>query len=88
MDYISAKEAAKNWVISERSVRNYCAQGRIADAILKGKTWMIPVSAVKPKRKARFDQIPQSIAGILKMEMEDGFIHLKTLGYGLMLMDI
>ena len=70
MDFVSAEEIARLWDISPRSVRNYCAQGRIADAILKGKTWMIPVSAVKPKRKARFDQIPQTIAGILKMEME------------------
>ena len=70
MEYISAEEIAKAWKISPRSVRNYCAQGRIADAVLKGKTWMIPASAVKPKRKARFDQIPQSIPGILKMEME------------------
>ena len=70
MEYASAEEIAKLWKISPRSVRNYCAQGRIADAVLKGKTWMIPVSAVKPARKARFDQIPQSISGILKMEME------------------
>ena len=70
MDCISVEEIAKLWGISPRSVRNYCAQGRIADAVLKGKTWMIPASAVKPKRKARFDQIPQTIAGILKMEME------------------
>ena len=70
MDYVSAEEVAKSWKISPRSVRNYCAHGRIADAVLKGKTWMIPASAVKPKRKARFDQIPQSVAGILKMEME------------------
>ena len=70
MEYVSVEEIAKSWGISARSVRNYCAQGRIAESILKGKTWMIPASAVKPKRKARFDQIPQSIAGILKMEME------------------
>ena len=74
MDYISAEEAARAWKISARSVRNYCAQGRIADAVLKGKTWMIPMSATKPKRKERFDQIPQSISGILKMEMES---HMK-----------
>ena len=70
MDYTSVDEIAKQWEVSPRSVRNYCAQGRIADAVLKGKTWLIPVSAVKPKRKERFDQIPQSVAGLLKMEME------------------
>lgn len=70
MEYVSVEEIAKLWGISPRSVRNYCAQGRIADAVLVGKTWMIPMAAVKPKRKPRFDQIPQSVAGILKMEME------------------
>ena len=70
MKYVSVEEMAKLWGISPRSVRNYCAQGRIADAVLQGKTWMIPAAAVKPKRKARFDQIPQSVSGILKMEME------------------
>lgn len=70
MKYVSVDEMAKAWGISPRSVRNYCAQGRIADAVLQGKTWMIPATAVKPKRKSRFDQIPQSITGILKMEME------------------
>ena len=70
MKYVSVEKMAKLWGISPRSVRNYCAQGRIADAVLVGKTWMIPMAAVKPKRKPRFDQIPQSVAGILKMEME------------------
>ena len=70
MNRISVEEIAKKWNVSARSVRNYCAQGRIADAILQGKTWLIPETAAKPMRKARFDQIPQSIAGILKMEME------------------
>ena len=36
--------------ISQRSVRNYCAQGRIAGAKLIGKTWHIPEDAQKPER--------------------------------------
>ncbi len=43
-------EVAKRWGLSERSVRNYCAQGRIEGAILSGKTWQIPMDAEKPKR--------------------------------------
>ena len=70
MDFISVKEYAERYSMSERTVRNQCAQGKILGVVLVGKTWMIPATAVKPKRKARFDQIPQSIAGILKMEME------------------
>ena len=69
-NYISVDECAKKLNISARSVRNYCAAGRIAGAKLVGKTWFVPADAVKPVRKQRFDQIPQSVAGILKMEME------------------
>ena len=42
MIYISVAEVAKKWKISERSVRNYCAEGRVAGARLSGKTWEIP----------------------------------------------
>ena len=42
MKYVSVAEIADKWGISERSVRNYCAQGRIADAKLIGKIWSIP----------------------------------------------
>ena len=44
------KEIAKKWGISERSVRNYCAEGRISGAVLEGKTWKIPADAEKPVR--------------------------------------
>lgn len=50
MVYISVAEAAKKWDLSERSVRNYCAIGKIPDAVLDGKTWQIPEDADKPKR--------------------------------------
>lgn len=50
MEYLSVAKTAEKWGISERSVRNYCAQGRIADAKLIGKTWYIPENAIKPER--------------------------------------
>ena len=56
MKYISVAEAALKWGISERSVRNYCAEGRVAGAQLSGKTWEIPFDAEKPKRAVRSDK--------------------------------
>ena len=56
MKYISVSESAKKWGISERSVRNYCALGRVAGARLEGKTWEIPEVAEKPKRAERSDK--------------------------------
>lgn len=50
MQYLSVAEIAGKWGISERSVRNYCAHGRVNGAILNGKTWYIPETAVKPER--------------------------------------
>ena len=50
MEYVSVAKMAEKWGISERSVRNYCANGRIADAKIIGKTWYIPENAQKPDR--------------------------------------
>ena len=50
MLFLSAAEIAALWGVSERSVRNYCAQGRVPGAFLTGKTWSIPADANKPAR--------------------------------------
>ena len=50
MGYLSVAEIAELWGVSERSVRNYCAQGRVPGAFLTGKTWNIPADATKPMR--------------------------------------
>ena len=38
MRYLSVAEIAKKWNVSERSVRNYCAQGRVPGVFLTDKT--------------------------------------------------
>ena len=53
MEYLSVAKMAEKWGISERSVRNYCAQGRIAGVKLIGKIWYIPEDAQKPERTNR-----------------------------------
>ena len=50
MEYISVNQFAEKYDISERTARNYCAQGKIEGAFLTGKTWNIPADAVLPKR--------------------------------------
>lgn len=50
--FVSVKEIAKKWNISDRMVRNYCAHGRIPGAFLTGKTWNVPIDAVKPERES------------------------------------
>ncbi len=51
MEYISVKDWANRHGVSERTARNYCAQGKISEAFLVGKTWNIPIDATLPKRK-------------------------------------
>lgn len=68
IEYISAEKAAQNWQISERSVRNYCSQGRVEGAILEGKTWKIPSTAEKPGRKPRHCPTADTLLAFLKRE--------------------
>ena len=51
MKYISVGIFAEKYGISERTVRNYCATGKIEGAFLTGKTWNIPEDTVLPQRK-------------------------------------
>lgn len=68
--YISVEEAAQNWQISERSARNYCAQGRVEGALLEGKTWKIPSTALKPERKPRHSTVEETLLTFLKREKD------------------
>ena len=81
MAYLSVTETAKKWNMSERSVRNYCAQGRIEGAFLTGKTWNIPENAEKPERTKRKSSKPEALLDILKREKDSkhhGGIYHKT----------
>ena len=53
--YMTIKDASILWNVSERSVRNYCALGRVEGAILEGGVWKIPVGAKKPVRSNEKD---------------------------------
>ena len=55
MEYITAKEAAAKWGISERRVQVLCEQSRIDGVQRLGKAWAIPRDAEKPTDKRRKD---------------------------------
>ena len=69
MRYLSVAEVAKKWGISERSVRNYCANERIPGAFITGKTWNIPEDAVKPARINKKNTEPETVLEVLRDEM-------------------
>lgn len=72
MKYLSVKEVALLWNTSERSVRNYCANGRVKGAFLTGKTWNIPENAEKPERSNKHKPAPQTLLDVLKEEKRQG----------------
>ena len=81
MNYLSVAETAKKWNISERSVRNYCAQERIPGAVLIGKTWHIPENAEKPARSNGKKTPVKTLLSILQEEKRTkyaGSIYHKT----------
>lgn len=68
MEYQSVAEIAEKWKASERTVRNYCAQGRIPGAFLTGKTWNIPENAQRPERSNKHTDEPKTLLEYLKRE--------------------
>ena len=60
MDYISTKEAAEKWGISERRIQKLCEDNRIDRAIRFSRVWAIPKDAEKP------------IDGRIKKSLSDG----------------
>lgn len=81
MRYFLVAEMAKKWDVSERSVRNYCAHGRVPGAFITGKTWNIPENAKKPERSNKKKEKKTTLLDILldeKANKYSGGIYHKT----------
>ena len=81
MRYLSVTEIAKKWEVSERSVRNYCAQGRVNGAFITSKIWKIPENAEKPERINKRKEVKITLLDILKEQKASkysGGIYHKT----------
>ena len=46
--FMTVKQAAERWGISDRRVRILCAEGKIPEAYQEGRGWKIPIDAEKP----------------------------------------
>ncbi len=55
-NYISVREAAEKWGVSERRINQYCSEGRISGAQKIGKVWAVPADAEKPEDPRRTRQ--------------------------------
>jgi hypothetical protein len=60
MEYMTPKEAAIKWDISERRVQLLCMQDRIKGSVRFGRGWAIPQDAEKPKdARVKPQKVPQ-----------------------------
>jgi Fic family protein len=79
MVYISVSAFAKKWKVPERTIRNYCATGRINGAFLTGKTWNIQEDALLPDKKGRTKASKNQLLNRLKeeksMKLKGGIYH-------------
>ena len=61
MEYLSVKEMAEKWNLSERRIRLMCSEGKIKGVVQKGRSYRIPADAIRPVdgRAVRGKQIPE-----------------------------
>lgn len=72
MNYISVTEFAVKCGVSERTARNWCAEGKIEGVFLTGKTWNIPADAGVPKRKNAAKTTVSPLLSILREQKNAG----------------
>ncbi len=62
MEYITVKEAARKWGVSERRTQQMCNDGKVVGATKLGNSWAIPLDAEMPDilRKAKGCQTEQT----------------------------
>ena len=69
LSYISVKEAAKRWNISQRQVAILCSDNRIEGAMLVGNMWIIPTTAENPSDKRKQD-VAENCNGATEKEFD------------------
>lgn len=67
--YMTIKEAAEKWGISDRRIRTLCSEGKISGAYRKGKNWQIPIDAEQPSDR-RYKKIEKLLSVIDEKKKE------------------
>ena len=76
MDFITVSQFAEEHNISERTVRNWCAVGKIEGAVLSGKTWIIPADATIPQKgKIRMSPLLKRLREEKEGKVSGGIYH-------------
>ena len=80
MEYLSTKQAAEIWVISQDTVARLCKEGRINGAIKVGGKWRIPTGTTKPdisskiKKRLSFKKLAALLAGVASLALISTFV--------------
>ena len=76
-DFISVAAFAQKYCISERTARNYCANGKIEGSFLVGKTWNIPENASLPKirKQNKVSPLLKALQEQKQMRLKGGIYH-------------
>lgn len=76
MEYLSVSQFAEKYGISERTLRNYCATGKMEGAFLTGKTWNILADASLPKKhKAKLSPLLLRLREEKESKLKGGIYH-------------
>lgn len=67
--FMTVKQAAEKWGISDRRIRVLCAEGKIPGAYQEGRSWKIPMDAEKPA-DGRFKSKESLLAQINRKKVE------------------
>lgn len=67
--YMTVKEAAEKWGVSDRRIRVLCSEGKIPGAYREGRGWRIPIDSKKPD-DGRFKSKESILAKIDRKKIE------------------
>ena len=76
MDFITVSQFAQQHGLPERTVRNWCAAGKMEGAVLVGKTWSIPADAPLPRKgKAKATPLLKRLREEKEGQIRGGIYH-------------
>ena len=78
--FMTVKQAAEKWGLSDRRVRILCAEGKIPGAFQEGRGWKIPMDAVKPA-DGRFKSTESLLNGFFSQARAAGSIIAEVLPF-------
>lgn len=69
MKWLSTAEAAQKWGIAEQTIRRYCRNGLIPDAVQAKRSWLLPYSSKCPVKSCHYiESAPPLLGKLIKQK--------------------